>query len=70
MVVRKLACRRAPCCGNPGCYPLTRSIESAVASMQEIIEEMLDSRSSERQRRVIDCDEAGSMKQKKRAGYS
>jgi sulfate adenylyltransferase subunit 2 len=52
-----------------GCYPLTGAIESGAANVSEIIEEMLDSRSSERQGRVIDYDEAGSMEQKKREGY-
>ena len=52
-----------------GCYPLTGAIESGAASLQEIIGEMLISRSSERQGRVIDRDQAGSMEKKKQDGY-
>jgi sulfate adenylyltransferase subunit 2 len=52
-----------------GCYPLTGAVESDAANLTEVIEEMLRSRSSERQGRVIDYDEAGSMEQKKREGY-
>ena len=52
-----------------GCYPLTGAIESEAETMPEIIEEMLRSRDSERQGRVIDYDEGGSMEQKKREGY-
>jgi sulfate adenylyltransferase subunit 2 len=52
-----------------GCYPLTGAIESDADTMPKIIEEMLRSRDSERQGRVIDYDEGGSMEQKKREGY-
>jgi len=52
-----------------GCYPLTGAIESGADTLPKIIEEMLRSRDSERQGRVIDYDEAGSMEQKKREGY-
>ena len=52
-----------------GCYPLTGAVESEASNITEVIEEMLRSRSSERQGRVIDYDEAGSMEQKKREGY-
>jgi len=52
-----------------GCYPLTGAIESSARSVPEIIEEMLNSRTSERQGRMIDYDETGSMEQKKREGY-
>lgn len=52
-----------------GCYPLTGAIESNATSLTEIIEEMLLSRSSERQGRVIDHDSSGSMEKKKREGY-
>jgi sulfate adenylyltransferase subunit 2 len=52
-----------------GCYPLTGAIESSATSLPEIIEEMLLARNSERQGRVIDHDETGSMEQKKREGY-
>jgi len=52
-----------------GCYPLTGAIESDAASLEEIVQEMLIARTSERQGRAIDKDEAGSMEKKKREGY-
>jgi sulfate adenylyltransferase subunit 2 len=52
-----------------GCYPLSAAIESAAASLDEIIEEMLLARTSERSGRLIDSDEAASMEKKKREGY-
>ncbi len=52
-----------------GCYPLTGAIESSATTLPEIIEEMLQVRHSERQGRIIDFDQDGSMEQKKREGY-
>lgn len=52
-----------------GCYPLTGAIESEADTLPKIIEEMLLSTSSERQGRLIDKDQAGSMELKKREGY-
>jgi sulfate adenylyltransferase subunit 2 len=52
-----------------GCYPLTGAVESNADTVPKIIEEMLASRVSERQGRIIDHDEAGSMEEKKREGY-
>lgn len=52
-----------------GCYPLTGAIESAADTLPKIIEEMIITRMSERQGRVIDYDEAGSMEEKKKEGY-
>lgn len=52
-----------------GCYPLSGAIESSAATLPEIIQEMLLTRQSERQGRVIDYDEASSMEKKKREGY-
>jgi sulfate adenylyltransferase subunit 2 len=52
-----------------GCYPLTGAVESPATTLPEIIEEMLVAKQSERQGRMIDYDEAGSMEQKKREGY-
>ncbi|MGA0059545.1 MAG: sulfate adenylyltransferase subunit CysD [Planctomycetota bacterium] len=52
-----------------GCYPLTGAVESEATNVLEIIEEMLRTRTSERQGRVIDYDEGGSMEEKKREGY-
>jgi sulfate adenylyltransferase subunit 2 len=52
-----------------GCYPLTGAIESTASTMTEIIQEMLLARTSERQGRVIDHDQAASMELKKQEGY-
>ena len=52
-----------------GCYPLTGAIESSAATLPEIIREMLLAKNSERQGRLIDHDQAGSMEDKKREGY-
>ena len=52
-----------------GCYPLTGAVESEASTLTEIIEEMLVSTTSERQGRLIDSDQAGSMELKKRQGY-
>jgi sulfate adenylyltransferase subunit 2 len=52
-----------------GCYPLTGAIESEADTLQDIIQEMLLAKTSERQGRVIDSDQAGSMEQKKKEGY-
>ncbi|MEX0619191.1 MAG: sulfate adenylyltransferase subunit CysD [Pseudohongiellaceae bacterium] len=52
-----------------GCYPLTGAVESTATTLPEIIQEMLLTRSSERQGRLIDTDQAGSMEEKKRKGY-
>ena len=52
-----------------GCYPLSGAIESEAASLPEIIKEMLLTRHSERQGRLIDHDQAASMERKKREGY-
>jgi sulfate adenylyltransferase subunit 2 len=52
-----------------GCYPLTGAVESTATTLPEIIQEMLVAKNSERQGRVIDHDEQGSMEQKKREGY-
>src|SRR5919107_6156879 len=51
-----------------GCYPLTGAIESTATTLPEIIQEMLVAKNSERQGRMIDHDEQGSMEQKKREG--
>ena len=52
-----------------GCYPLTGAVESTASTLPEIIQEMLLATSSERQGRIIDFDQAGSMEQKKQEGY-
>jgi sulfate adenylyltransferase subunit 2 len=52
-----------------GCYPLTGAILSSASTLDEIIDEMRASTVSERQGRLIDFDEQGSMEKKKREGY-
>ena len=52
-----------------GCYPLTSAIESEASTLRAIIREVLLTRTSERQGRVIDHDSAGSMEKKKQEGY-
>lgn len=52
-----------------GCYPLTGAVESQADTLPLIIQEMLLTKHSERQGRVIDFDQAGSMEEKKKEGY-
>jgi sulfate adenylyltransferase subunit 2 len=52
-----------------GCYPLSAAIESDAESLDDIIAEMIATRTSERSGRLIDNDEAASMERKKREGY-
>jgi sulfate adenylyltransferase subunit 2 len=52
-----------------GCYPLSGAIESNATTLPEIIQEMLLTKASERQGRLIDHDESGSMEKKKKEGY-
>jgi sulfate adenylyltransferase subunit 2 len=52
-----------------GCYPLTAAIESEATTLADIVGEMFVARTSERQGRLIDHDEEGSMETKKREGY-
>ena len=52
-----------------GCYPLSGAIESDADTVPAILQEMLVARNSERQGRVIDYDESGTMEDKKREGY-
>ena len=52
-----------------GCYPLTGAIESKATTLTDIIQEMLLTKTSERQGRLIDSDQAGSMEAKKAQGY-
>jgi sulfate adenylyltransferase subunit 2 len=52
-----------------GCYPLSAAIESNATTLPEIIQEMLLTRESERQGRLIDHDQSGSMEKKKKEGY-
>lgn len=52
-----------------GCYPLTGAVESEATTLPQIIQEMLLTTTSERQGRLIDSDQAGSMEKKKIEGY-
>ncbi|MFT7648121.1 MAG: sulfate adenylyltransferase subunit 2 [Candidatus Poriferisodalaceae bacterium] len=52
-----------------GCYPLSGAVESTATTMPEVIQEMLLATRSEREGRVIDHDQSGSMEEKKREGY-
>ena len=52
-----------------GCYPLTGAVESAAATLPQIIQEMLLTTTSERQGRAIDHDASASMEKKKQEGY-
>lgn len=52
-----------------GCYPLTGAVESEAMTLTEVIKEMLLTKTSERQGRMIDHDSAGSMERKKQEGY-
>jgi sulfate adenylyltransferase subunit 2 len=52
-----------------GCYPLSGAIESSASTLPEVIREMLLTRQSERQGRLIDHDQDASMERKKREGY-
>ena len=52
-----------------GCYPLTGAIESDATTLEDLVKEMMLTRTSERQGRVIDHDGAASMERKKQEGY-
>jgi len=52
-----------------GCYPLSGAVESTATTLPEVIQEMLLAKTSERQGRLIDFDQSGSMEEKKKEGY-
>jgi sulfate adenylyltransferase subunit 2 len=52
-----------------GCYPLSAAVESSAATLDDIVDELMAARTSERSGRLIDTDEAASMERKKREGY-
>lgn len=52
-----------------GCYPLSAAIESTAETLEQIIQETMQTRTSERSGRLIDSDESASMEKKKREGY-
>ena len=63
--VRRIQCRMR----SLGCLPCTGAIRSNADTVPKIIEELIAFRRSERENRVIDHDEEGSMEVKKREGY-
>lgn len=63
--VEKVMCRFR----TLGCYPCTGAVLSSATTIEEIIEEMMLARQSERITRIIDHDQDGSMEQKKQEGY-
>ena len=65
----KTAVRKSVRFRTLGCYPLTGAVESTAATLEEIIQEMLLTTTSERQGRVIDADQSASMEKKKQEGY-
>jgi sulfate adenylyltransferase subunit 2 len=52
-----------------GCYPLSAALESDAATLDAVIDETLAARRSEREGRLIDTDQPGSMEKKKHEGY-
>jgi sulfate adenylyltransferase subunit 2 len=52
-----------------GCYPLTGAVESLATTLPEVIQEMLLTKTSERQGRAVDRDATASMEKKKQEGY-
>ena len=52
-----------------GCYPLTAAVESDAEDLESVVAETLGARTSERQGRLIDHDQAGAMEKKKQEGY-
>ena len=52
-----------------GCWPLTAAVESDADTLDAVIAETFIARTSERQGRLIDSDEPGSMEKKKQEGY-
>jgi len=67
--LRKTAVEKSVRFRTLGCYPLTGAVESEADTLEDIIQEMLLTKSSERQGRVIDRDQSGSMEKKKQEGY-
>jgi sulfate adenylyltransferase subunit 2 len=52
-----------------GCYPLTGAVESSATSMSDVLLELIQSNTTERDGRLIDSDSEGSMEKKKKEGY-
>jgi sulfate adenylyltransferase subunit 2 len=62
---QKVLCRMR----SLGCSPCTGAVRSTADTVPKIIEELISVRNSERQLRIIDHDQDGSMEVKKREGY-
>lgn len=67
--LRKTAVTKSVRFRTLGCYPLTGAVESTADTLEDIIQEMLLTKSSERQGRTIDRDQSASMEKKKQEGY-
>ena len=52
-----------------GCYPLTGAVESDASEMSDVLLELIQSNTTERDGRLIDSDSEGSMEKKKKEGY-
>ena len=52
-----------------GCWPLTAAVQSGATDLASVVAETLAARTSERQGRLIDHDQAGAMERKKQEGY-
>jgi len=52
-----------------GCYPLTAGVESSATTLEEVFEEVMEVKLSERATRLIDGDKEDSMEKKKKEGY-
>jgi sulfate adenylyltransferase subunit 2 len=63
LAIRPLRCRTL------GCYPQTGAVLSDATSLQDVIQELIESKTSEREGRMLDKDQVGSMEKKKREGY-
>ena len=66
---RKSVTHRSLRCRTLGCYPQTGAVISSAVSVEDIIKELLLSKTSEREGRTLDKDQVGSMEKKKREGY-
>lgn len=66
---KKSVTHRPTRCRTLGCYPQTGAVISAANSVEDIIQELLLSKTSEREGRTLDKDQVGSMEKKKREGY-
>ena len=63
LAIRQLRCRTL------GCYPQTGAVLSDATSLEDVIQELIESKTSEREGRMLDKDQVGSMEKKKREGY-